>query len=166
MAVGICPCRSVRCHACCCGLSGAADFWPRPLGRQDGCRSFRTWRALARSASLGPPGRVRRRFGGFCGPMLRWLDSWQDAGNSNQSTPWPGDKRVSAPGRVRHPAREDALAPYHNAHRQKYLPHKPSGTIVVGVHPRSDAALCCAGLLAGKTPETSNRAQPGPESSA
>ena len=106
---------------------------------------------MARSARASAPGRVRGRFGGS-----------PAAGNSNQSATWPGDKRLGAPGRVRPPAREDALAPSQDAPRQVYLHHKPSGTIVAGVHPRSNAALCCAGLMAGKTHAFPNRAPPWP----
>ena len=80
-----------------------------------------------------------------------------------KAPPWPGIKRVSAPGRVRPPAREDALAPSQGAEGQMYLPHKPRRTIVAGAPPRSNAALGCAGLIAGKTRETPNRAPPWPD---
>ena len=80
----------------------------------------------------------------------------------NRAPPWPGIKRVSAPGRVRPPAREDALAPYQDAGRRGILHHKPRGTIVAGVPPRSDAALWCTGLIACKTREVLTKAPPGP----
>ena len=80
----------------------------------------------------------------------------------NRAPPWPGIKRVSAPGRVRPPAREDALAPSQDAGRQSTLHHKPRGPIVAGVPPRSGAALWCAGLKAGKTRALPNRAPPWP----
>ena len=67
-------------------------------------------------------------------------------GTAGLGATWPGDKRVSAPGRVRPPAREDALSPYQDAGRRGTLHHKPRGTVVAGVHPRSDAALCGAGF--------------------
>ena len=63
-----------------------------------------------------------------------------------KAPPWPGIKRLGAPGRVRPPPWEDALLRSQDAQRQMYLPHKPRSSIVAGVHPRSDAALCCAGL--------------------
>ena len=83
-------------------------------------------------------------------------------GTAGLGATWPGDKRLGAPGRVRPPAREDALGPAQGAVRRGTLHHKPRGTIVAGVPPRSDAALWSAGLMAGKTPETPNRAPPWP----
>ena len=77
--------------------------------------------------------------------------------------PGPDSSARGAPGRVRPPPWEDALAPPQDAHRQSTLHHKPRGTIVAGVPPRSDSALRCAGLRAGKARETPTQAPPWPE---
>ena len=77
-----------------------------------------------------------------------------------KAPPWPGIKRLGAPGRVRPPPWEDALTPYQDAERRGILHHKPRDTIVAGVPPRSDATLCCAGLRAGKTRKIPAKAPP------
>ena len=61
-----------------------------------------------------------------------------DAASGAYAAPW-GATVPLAP-------REGALAPSQDAGRQGILPHKSRGTIVAGVHPRSDAALGCAGF--------------------
>ena len=80
----------------------------------------------------------------------------------NRAPPWPGIKRLGAPGRVRPPPWEDALATSRDAGRRGILHHKSRGTIVAGVPPRSDAALCCDGLIAGKTRAFPTSAPPRP----
>ena len=83
-----------------------------------------------------------------------------------KAPPWPGIKRLGAPGRVRPPSWEDALLTSQDAWRQGILHHRPRGTIVAGVHPRSDAALCCTELIAGKTRKIPTKAPLGPVTSA
>ena len=62
--------------------------------------------------------------------------------------------------------RGDAHAPPQDRGRRGALHHSSRGSGVAGVPPRSDAALWCAGLMAGKMRKTPNRGPLGPESSA
>ena len=62
--------------------------------------------------------------------------------------------------------RGDAHAPPQDRGRRGALHHRSRGSGVAGVPPRSDAPLWCTDLMAGKTRETPNRAQPGPVTSA
>ena len=77
-------------------------------------------------------------------PSVARIEGWQDARNTKPGATWPGIKRLGAPGRVRPPPWEDALLPSQDAGRRGILHHKPRGTIVAGVPPKSDAALGCA----------------------